>query len=144
MASRPLNAIELDAYDLVPRELAARARIHRVPGLPGGYAGMTLGSRILLARDEPADGTSTLLAHELVHVRQWADQGIVRFSVSYVTSFARGLWRHRRWRPAYLDVEAEIEAREDTSRWLHRRLTRRPPDEPEGLGDGDGDGPDTA
>jgi len=121
VAGRPLNDIELDAYDVLPRELARRVRVHQVRGIPGGYAGMTLGRHVLLARAIEADGTSALLAHELVHVRQWADQGLVGFSTRYLSSFGRNFSRHRRWSPAYNDVDAEREARQETTDWLRRR-----------------------
>lgn len=125
MAARPLNDVELAAYDLLPRHLAERVRIHRVRALPGGYAGMTLGFRVLVARDVADDGTSALLAHELVHVRQWAERGRLGFSTDYVMSFARGLGRHRRWQPAYRDIDAEREARIETTDWLRRQSRRR-------------------
>lgn len=121
MASRSLNETELDAYDVLPRHLAERVRIHQIPVLPGGYAGMTLHNRILLARPVDPDGTSALLAHELVHVRQWADQGLLRFAWNYVSAFVRNLARLRRWRPAYADIPAEQEARAETTDWLRRR-----------------------
>lgn len=121
MAGRPLNDAELDAYDVLPRGLARRVRIHRVRGLPGGYTGMTLGNHILLARPVDDDGTSALLAHELVHVRQWADRGFVGFSAAYLTSFGRNLSRHRRWGTAYRDIDAEREARQETTDWVRRR-----------------------
>ncbi len=121
MAGRPLNDIELDAYDVLPRDLARKVRVHQIRGIPGGYAGMTLGHHVLLARAIEADGTSALLAHELVHVRQWADQGLVGFSSRYLSSFGRNLSRHRRWSSAYSDVDAEREARQETTDWLRRR-----------------------
>ncbi len=121
MAGRPLNESELDAYDVLPRSLAARVRIHRIRVLPGGYAGMTLGTHILLARPVDDDGSSALLAHELVHVRQWADQGPLGFAGRYVSSFGRNLARHRRWDRAYRSIEAEEEARAETTAWLRRR-----------------------
>lgn len=124
MAGRPLNEIELEAYDVLPRDLARQVRVRRVRGIPGGYAGMTLGTNILLARPIDEDGTSALLAHELVHVRQWAEQGLVGFSTRYVASFGRNLSRHRRWSPAYRDVDAEREARQETTDWLRRRARR--------------------
>ncbi|MEL6982340.1 MAG: hypothetical protein AAFO29_07950, partial [Actinomycetota bacterium] len=120
MAGRALNDIELDAYDVLPRNLARRVRIVQVRGLPGGYAGMTLGTTILVARPVDDDGTSALLAHELVHVRQWAEQGMFGFSRRYLTSFGRNLSRHRRWSPAYRDIDAEQEARRETSDWIRR------------------------
>ena len=66
---------------------------------------MTLRRLVLLARDVADDGSSTLLAHELVHVGQWYDQGVLRFSYRYVTDFITGLIRHRSWKPAYREIE---------------------------------------
>lgn len=124
VAGRPLNDIELDAYDVLPRDLASKVRVRQVRGIPGGYAGMTIGTTILLARPIDDDGTSALLAHELVHVRQWAEQGVVGFTSRYVASFGRNLSRHRRWGPAYRDIDAEQEARQETTEWLRRRARR--------------------
>ena len=92
--------------------------------LPGGYAGMTLGYTILLAKEVDEEGNSPLLAHELVHVRQWAERGRLGFSTSYLGSFARGLRVHRSWNRAYLSVEAEAEARRETAEWLRRKVER--------------------
>ena len=64
------------------------------------------------------------MAHELVHVRQWADQGRARFSGCYISSFVRGLTRHRNWRRAYLSIEAETEARLEAAEWLRRKVER--------------------
>lgn len=121
---RSLNRAELDSYDVLPRYLARRVRVLSVPSLPGDYDGMTLGYTILLARDVDDQGNSPLLAHELVHVRQWIEQGRVGFSGRYLRSFASGLRRHRNWRHAYLSIEAETEARRETSEWLRRRVER--------------------
>lgn len=121
---RPLNDAELDSYDVLPKYLARRVRIVNVPTLPGGYDGMTLGFTILLANTVDEQGNSPLLAHELVHVRQWADQGRIRFPGRYLGSFAHGLRLHRSWRRAYLSVEAETEARRETSEWLRRKVER--------------------
>ncbi|MEM9565795.1 MAG: hypothetical protein AAGA93_24455 [Actinomycetota bacterium] len=124
MAGRPLNETELDAYDVLPRALAAEVRVHHIRALPGGYAGMAIGSRVVLARPIDDDGTSALLAHELVHVRQWSEQGRVRFAARYVSSFARNFARHRRWSRAYRSIEAEEEARAETTAWIRRRARR--------------------
>ena len=121
---RPLKQAELDSYDVLPRYLARRVRIVTVPTLPGGYDGMTLGYTVLLAHPVDEDGNSPLLAHELVHVRQWADQGRAGFSGRYISSFARGLKLHRNWRRAYLSIEAETEARLEASEWLRRKVQR--------------------
>ncbi len=121
---RSLNQSELDSYDVLPKYLARRVRVISVPSLPGGYDGMTLGTTILLAHDVDEQGNSPLLAHELVHVRQWYEQGRLGFSGRYVGSFARGLRFHRNWKHAYLSIEAETEARRETSAWLQRRVER--------------------
>ncbi len=116
--------MEIDSYDVLPKYLARRVRLVSVPSLPGGYAGMTLGYTILLAEQIDEQGNSPLLAHELVHVRQWHEAGRLGFSGAYLRSFAHGLGRHRSWRQAYLSVEAEAEARRETSAWLRRRVER--------------------
>lgn len=113
---RPLTARELAAYDVIRAELAARVRLIRIP-MPGPYDAMTLGRFILVGKDLPTDGTSRLLAHELVHVRQWAELGLVGFLSRYLSQFARGLIETRSWRRAYLGLEAEQEARAEAGRW---------------------------
>lgn len=113
--------MEIEAYDVLSADIARRVRVVMVPFIPGGYAGMTLGRIVLLARSVDGDGNSTLLAHELVHARQWSELGVVGFSARYLGSFARNLARHRRWGPAYRGIHAEIEARRETTDWLRRR-----------------------
>lgn len=120
---RRLNEGELDAYDVVPRDRARRVRLVSVPVLPGGYAGLTLGPLVLLARPVAADGSSALLAHELVHVRQWAELGVVGFVVGYLAAFVTGLVQHRGWQRAYRDISLERQARLETDRWLQRTST---------------------
>lgn len=109
--------------------LAARVRLVRIPNLLGPYDGITLGVIVLLTKDVPADGWSRLIAHELVHVRQWSDQGVIRFAWTYLTQFVIGLARTRNWQQAYRQIEAEVEARGITDDWQRRRNTR-PPDAP--------------
>ena len=121
MFGRRLSELEIASYDLVPPEVAGGARVARIPFVPGGYAGITLGRLVLLARPTAADGNSALLAHELIHVRQWTEQGGVRFLATYLSSFCRNLTKHRRWGTAYHAIEAEVEAREATAEWLRRR-----------------------
>ncbi|MEM7274486.1 MAG: hypothetical protein AAF547_15480 [Actinomycetota bacterium] len=116
-----MSETEVAAYDVVPAEIARRVRIIRIPLIPGGYAGMTLVRTVLLARDVEPDGSSPLLAHELVHVRQWTEEGILRFSSSYLGSFLRNLARLRRWNAAYHQIDHELEAKQETTDWLRRR-----------------------
>lgn len=124
MPGRRLTDDEIEAYDVLPPQLARRVRVVRIPVIPGGYAGMTLGPLVLVAMDVEADGDSTLLAHELVHVRQWADRP-VGFALRYLADFIRGLARHRNWQAAYRQIDAEVEARRDATDWNRRRLAER-------------------
>lgn len=121
MVGRRLNDAEISSYDVVAPAVARRVRVYRVPLIPGGYAGMTLGRHVLLARDVAADGNSALMAHELVHARQWHDLGAIGFSARYLGSFGRNLARERRWQHAYRSIEAEVEATKETTDWLRRR-----------------------
>lgn len=122
MVGRALNDIELDSYDLLPTELARRVSVVQIPFIPGGYQGMTLGRFVFLAREVGADGTSTLLAHELVHVRQWSDQGAIGFSYRYLRDFVGNLVRLRSWKRAYRDIDAELEASRETTDWYRRSI----------------------
>jgi hypothetical protein len=121
---RALTADEVDSYDVLPKYLARKVRVYSVPALPGGFDGMTIGSNIFLRSRVAVDGTSTLLAHELVHVRQWAELGPVGFSYRYVRSFLAGLIDHRSWMRAYRSIDAEEQARFEATDWLRRRTQR--------------------
>lgn len=114
---RRLNEVELDSYDVLPRDLARRVRVIRVPDLPGRYTGLSLGRFVFLAVPTPDDGRNALLCHELVHVRQWSEQGVVGFLSQYVTDFVRGYIRLRNWNDAYRAISAEVEARAITLEW---------------------------
>ncbi|MBM3684720.1 MAG: DUF4157 domain-containing protein [Actinobacteria bacterium] len=121
MPSRGLNATERAAYDHVPARVRERARIRRVPWLPPGTAAMTLGRTVLVRRDPPTDGSSRLLAHELVHVEQYARSGPVRFLLHYLTSYVRLLARLRSHDAAYRAIPAEVEAYAADADWAARR-----------------------
>ncbi len=118
---RRLSDVEIESYQHLDPELARRVRVVKIPLLPGRYLGLTLGPLVLMQTCEPDDGSSALLAHELVHVRQWREQGTVRFASGYVRSFASGWWRCRRWNEAYRAIPAEVEARAEASRWHEQR-----------------------
>lgn len=121
---RRLNAVELEHYTLIPRALAERVRVYEIPSLPGSYVGITLGRHVFLATDVADDGQSLLLAHELVHTRQWHEQGVVGFGRRYVGAFVRSVLRTHSWNESYRAIPAEVEAREDADRWqaILRRL----------------------
>lgn len=118
---RRLTNEEIKAYDVLPPELARRVWLIRIWSLPGPYVGMSLGRFVLLTRSVPPDGTSHLLAHELVHVRQWAELGVAGFAYRYLGEFVRGLRSHRRWQPAYREIGAEVEARRLADLWQAHR-----------------------
>ena len=123
---RRLTPAEIESYDVLGSDLGRRVWLVKIPGLPGPYLGMTLGRIVLLVDWIPADGDSLLLAHELVHVRQWSELGVVGFGVRYLRDFFGGLARLRSWNRAYAQVELEEEARRLAGAWADRR--RSPPE----------------
>jgi hypothetical protein len=113
---RSLTTAELARYDHVPRGVAERVRLYTVPLLSPGAHGMTVGRRILLLKGHT--DRELLIAHELVHARQYAEQGRVRFLARYLRDYLRNLWRLRRHRAAYLAIPAEEEARSEARAWM--------------------------
>jgi hypothetical protein len=118
---RRLSPSEIASYDLVPPAIARRAVLVRVPVLPPGAVGLTSGRFVLLLHDEPTDGSSDLIAHELVHVRQFAETGRLRFASRYLGAYLRNLLRYRRHRLAYLHIPAEQEAYGLSHQWFTAR-----------------------
>ena len=59
-----------------------------------------------------------LVVHELVHVRQFRQNGYLRFPVRYVYDYLVGRLRGLSGRDAYLQNPAEVEAREVTRRLI--------------------------
>ena len=123
---RRLTSAELDAYDVLPRALATRVRIQRVPFLAPGSSGMTIGRVVLLRNDGAFDGSRKIIAHELVHVRQYYELGLLRFLSRYVKSYVRALWRHRRHRVAYHAIPFEVQAYAEADEWSNRRNSPSP------------------
>lgn len=121
---RRLTGHEISSYDHVPSELTRRVWLIRTPRTPGPYLGISLGRFLLMSRDIRPDGASLLLAHELVHVRQWSEVGVVGFTWAYVSQFLSGLVANRNWTAAYRDIDAEREAREVAEKWQKRRQSR--------------------
>ncbi len=118
---RRLSEQELDRYTLVPRWVARRAILIRVPVLPPGAIGLTSGRLIFLRRDEPSNGSSTLIAHELIHVRQFVEMGRLYFFLRYVASYVNNVVRLRSHRRAYLAIPQEQEAYARAADWRHRQ-----------------------
>lgn len=57
-----------------------------------------------------------LVTHELIHLRQVIDQGYLPFTVRYVVEYLKGRLDGKGARQAYLDITAEVEARELTAK----------------------------
>lgn len=91
-----------------------RARIVPVPFLQPGVSAMTLGRFILVRRTALDD--LALLHHELVHVRQWREQGIVGFLRAYLTAYFQGRLAGLGHWDAYRAIPQEVEARELSGR----------------------------
>jgi Domain of unknown function (DUF4157) len=78
-----------------------------------GAAAITLGRFVFIR--ERSMGSSRLLRHELVHVRQWRRLGVAGFGVRYLRAYLG--WRARRYphwaayRRIPLEIEADWEAR---------------------------------
>ncbi len=104
-------------YDHIDDDLLATVRVVRVPALAPGSNGMTLGRHVFLVDDSDRSGRHPLLAHELVHVRQFAQQGRTRFLIRYGRDYLLALRRLRRHRAAYLAIPTEVEARREADAW---------------------------
>jgi hypothetical protein len=88
-----------------------------VPVLPPKADGMTSGRFIFLRNEQPTDGSSRLIAHELIHVRQFKEQGRIGFALRYFSAYFRNLARFRRHRRAYLEIPQEVEAYTRSRQW---------------------------
>jgi hypothetical protein len=117
-ARRALSAAEVAHFDLVAPSTARRARLAVVPLLPPGSSGMTLGRWVLLRPGH--ERRHALIAHELVHVEQWRDDGPLRFLRDYLSAYVRARRRGDAHRAAYLAIPAEEQARDRTERWSSR------------------------
>jgi hypothetical protein len=81
--------------------------------VPKGFDAITLGSMVVVRRGK---ASTSLLRHEMVHVRQWRRFGVVGFSTRYLTSYLAWRLRRKGHRGAYLRIPMEIEAD-----WVARR-----------------------
>ena len=121
---RRLTDSEIEAYDLVPAWVAQQALLVRIPGLPGGYRGMTLSRLVLLTTDFDTADASQLVAHELVHVRQYIQYGKLGFARRYLGEFFTTLTQTRHWMTAYRSISLEKEAYELADQWAQRRSSQ--------------------
>jgi len=107
---RALTPAERSHHIHVPDVDRERARVVVTRVLTPGAGGMTVGRFVLIRRGR--EGDERLLAHELVHVRQWREQGWLRFLWRYFTDYFKGRRRGLGHRGAYLAIPFEAEARE--------------------------------
>jgi hypothetical protein len=78
-----------------------------------GISAMTFRNRIFIDPETMTarHGPGILLVHELIHVRQWDELGVVRFLWRYLTAYLHGRIRGMGHRSAYLAIPLEVEAR---------------------------------
>jgi hypothetical protein len=92
---RPAPALLLRVWGRGIRAMTLRNRVYVDPGL-------------LTGAEEPM---ALLLVHELVHVRQWHDLGVIGFLRRYLSDYLRGRLAGLGHRRAYLEIGLEREAR---------------------------------
>ena len=114
---RWLNSLEIDDFHHVTNDVLGRVRLVRTNLLPPAADGMTVGRFVFLRDDHINNTGSTLLAHELVHVRQFAEMGAVRFLTAYLGAYFSNLRRLKNHRQAYLEIPLEQEARAVAAEW---------------------------
>lgn len=104
-----LGGLDLDRVDVRP----APVWLTRLWGKT--ISAMALGTRIyiqpVLLDLEPAE-LGPLIVHELVHVHQWAELGVLRFSWRYLSGYLRGRFSGLSHQAAYRSIPIEVEARE--------------------------------
>lgn len=108
----------------------AAVRLHEgvpryVPGQPRGYASR---HRVYLAagwHEDTDPERLALLAHELVHVRQYRDLGAWRFRWAYLREYVAGRCRRLGHEAAYRNISFERAAREVEAR-VRRDVARSP------------------
>ena len=83
------------------------------PAAPGAAATTIWSVIFMRAR---AVGNARLLRHELEHVRQWHEQGVVGFAARYLGSYAKWRTFRKGHAGAYRRIPFEIEAD-----WVARR-----------------------
>ena len=78
------------------------------PWLWRDVAAITIGRRVWIS--EGARDLEPLIRHELVHVRQMGEVGVLRFLWRYVRHYIRNRRRGMRHHEAYLAIPYEVEA----------------------------------
>lgn len=92
--------------------------------LPRRYTAITLVCLVLVRKGHDSD---RLRLHEHVHWEQWKELWIIGFLVLYLGYFIRGLFKHRSWDKAYLNIPFEREARASERIIEHYQIRHREP-----------------
>jgi hypothetical protein len=89
--------------------------------VPPGSVGITLGRLVVVRRSATrSPDFAELLAHERVHVRQFAELGSARFLARYVRSYVHFRLRGYGHFQSYVRIPLEVEARVDARTEMHR------------------------
>lgn len=117
-AAARLAKARADRFDHLPPEVVTRARVRTSRLLPPQADAMTVGRTVLVRPGH--DASDTLLAHELVHVRQWREYGWFGFLRRYLGAYLANLVRLRDHMAAYRAIPLEAEARAAAATWKAR------------------------
>ncbi|MGZ4688531.1 MAG: hypothetical protein ACXVKA_13175 [Acidimicrobiia bacterium] len=109
MRARRLSPEAVTRFVHVPEQDRVRARVVVVPALTPGIVAMTIDRWILVRSGRELD--VDLIAHELVHVQQWRELGVLRFLVRYVGEYLRLRLEGKQHWAAYSAISFEAEAR---------------------------------
>lgn len=117
-AAAPLAKARADRFDHLPADVVARARVRTARHLPKQADALTVGRTIYVRPGHEA--SDALLAHELVHVRQWRQYGWFGFLRRYLAAYLANLVRLRDHMAAYRAIPLEAEARAAAATWRDR------------------------
>lgn len=113
--ARPLSKSAVRRFDHLPVATVERARIATTRHLPKQADAMTIGRTIYVRPGH--ERSESLIAHELVHVRQWQQHGHVGFLRRYLWDYLRNLVHLRNHMAAYRAIPFEAEARAEAAAW---------------------------
>jgi hypothetical protein len=114
----PLSKSAIGRFDHLPAATVERARVKITKRLPPQADAMTIGDTIYVRPGH--QHSEPLLAHELVHVRQWEEYGPVGFLRRYLGAYFSNLVRLRDHMAAYRAIPFEVEARAEAATWKAR------------------------
>jgi len=104
-----LGGLDLDQVDIRP----APVWLTRLWGKT--ISAMALGTRVYIhsgSLDQDPSDLGPLIVHELAHVHQWAQLGVLRFLWRYLGGYLRGRFSGLSHEQAYRAIPLEVEARE--------------------------------